>query len=398
MAQFRYVAKNLEGKTVRGILEAPGESVLQQRLKDQGLYLIKASDTAGKKESKKLSAKEIALFCKELATMLAAGISIVHGMEIVIGEEGITQNAKELYQAVLLDLKRGISVSEAMETKKVFPELMLGLIRSGENNGDLDRVMQRLAVHYEKEHHLNQQVKSAMTYPMMLLAMCVVVVILMVTLILPRFEEMFSKMETLPLPTEILLSVSDFMIEQWYVILILGGLLYALGRIIVRIRKVHEIIDYAKVRLPLIGKLNKVIYSARFCRTLSSLYSSGMPLASALKIAGDTIGNLYIEEQFGKVTSQVRSGVPLSKALGEVDGMVSKLSSTILIGEESGKLGVMLDFLAQTMEKEAEEATKGLVTLFEPIMLCFMALLVGFIMIAIMLPLYQSYGTVEGGM
>ena len=147
--------------------------------------------------------------------------------------------------------------------------------------------------------------------------------------------------------------------------------------------------------MPIFGKLHKVVYTARFARTLSSLYPSGMPIANAISIAGKTIGNIYVENQFDKVVSRVRSGIPLSQALKEVDGLMRKLSSTILIGEESGRLDTMLDSIAVTLEDEAEQATKRMVTLLEPILIIFMALIVGFIMIAVMLPIYQSYAAIE---
>ena len=166
-------------------------------------------------------------------------------------------------------------------------------------------------------------------------------------------------------------------------------------RVIVGIPAVRRQVDYRKVHIILFGKLIKTVYTARFARTLSSLYSSGMPLASAIGIAGKTIGNSYVEEQFDKVVTRVRSGIPLSQALKEVDGLMKKLSSTILVGEESGRLDTMLDSIAETLEGEAEQATKRMVTLLEPLLIVFMALIVGFIMVAVMLPIYQSYAAIE---
>ena len=167
-------------------------------------------------------------------------------------------------------------------------------------------------------------------------------------------------------------------------------------RVTLRIYSVRRMIDYIKVHMPVAGRLNKVIYTARFARTLSSLYSGGMPIVQALQTAGATVGNLYVSGQFDKVSSQVRSGVPLSAALEDVDGFLHKLSSTILVGEESGRLDTMLDAIAASMEEAAETATKKLVTMLEPILICVMALVVGFIIIAVMLPIYESYGTIEG--
>lgn len=396
MADFRYVAKSMDGKVYRGHMEAAGEAALQQQLKEQGLFLIQAKDGAQAKKHKKLSARQLSELCKSLSTLLASGVSIVRALEIIADEEGISPAARTLYMNILSELKKGFSLSEAMEEQKCFPELMLGMIRSGEGSGNIDAVMDRLSLHYERESRLKQQVQSAMTYPAVLLVMCVLVVIVIVTFILPQFEELFSQMESLPAVTEILMGASDFLVNQWYVALLVIFVLGIVIRIVSKIDKIRYGLDYIKVHMPVAGKLNKVIYTARFARTLSSLYSSGMPIASALQTAGDTVGNLYVERQFEKVITMVRSGVPLSQALREVDGFLRKLSSTIMVGEESGRLDVMLDSIAATMEQEAEEATKKLVTLLEPVLICIMALLVGFIMVAVMLPIYNSYGAIEG--
>lgn len=395
MAEFRYTAKNMEGKTVRGTMEVPNERLLAQALKSRGLYLVKASTQDGGAGRKKLNSKQLAEFNSELSNLLASGVSLVRSLDIISQEEGITPYARDIYSAVLSEVKKGISLSEAMEKQNCFQDLMLGMIRSGEGNGNLEVVTKRLAVHYTKEAKLNQQVKSAMTYPMFLLGLCVVIVIILVTFVLPQFEELFAGMETLPIPTVILMGVSDFLISSWYFVLIGAAILVIAVRLVLGIPSVRRTVDYAKVHLPIIGKLNKIIYTARFARTLSSLYSSGMPIVSALKTAGETIGNRYVEEQFEQVSSRVRSGVPLSEALHDVDGFQRKLSSTIFVGEESGRLDFMLDSIAGSMEEEAQEATKRLITLLEPIMIVAMALVVGFVVVAVMLPIYESYGTIE---
>lgn len=396
MANFQYVAKSMDGKVHRGMMEAAGEGALQQQLKEQGLYLIRSKDGAQAKKRKMLSARQLADFSKSLSTLLASGVSIVRGLEIIADEEGISAVTRSLYMDILADLRKGVALSEAMEMRQCFPELMLGMIRSGEGSGNIDGVMNRLSLHYERENRLKSQVKSAMTYPAVLLVMCVAVVILIVTFILPQFEELFAEMESLPVVTEMLMAISHFLVEQWYVALLVVFVFVLILRVVSKIDRVRHTIDYIKVHMPVVGKLNKVIYTARFSRTLSSLYSSGMPIAQALQTAGGTVGNIYVERQFEQVVAMVRGGVPLSQALREVDGFLRKLSSTILVGEESGRLDVMLDSIAITMEEEAEEATKRLVTLLEPILICLMALLVAFIIIAVMLPIYQSYGAIEG--
>ena len=395
MARFRYVAKDMTGKLHKGMTEAATEAALGVELREQELFLVEVKNLTEEQGYKALKPKQLAAFCKEMSTLLASGISLVRALDIISEQEGISRQEREIYQAVLLDFKRGISLAEAMETKKCFPDLMIGMIRSGEGSGNIDVVMERLAVQYEKDYKLTQQVKSAMTYPMVLLVLCVVIVILIVTFILPQFQSLFDQMDSLPWITNVLISISDFLVQRWYVALLVVFTVVMLLRVIAAIPAVRMELDYMKVQMPIFGKLHKVVYTARFARTLSSLYSSGMPIANAISIAGKTIGNIYVENQFDKVVSRVRSGIPLSQALKEVDGLMRKLSSTILIGEESGRLDTMLDSIAVTLEDEAEQATKRMVTLLEPILIIFMALIVGFIMIAVMLPIYQSYAAIE---
>lgn len=395
MARFKYVAKDMSDKVHKGTVEAASENALTQQLREENLYLVEAKDLNGAKKHKKLKAKQLAAFCRELSTLLASGVTLVRALDIISEQEGINKDERDIYKDVLQDLKRGISLSDAMESKECFPDLMIGMIRSGEGSGNLDLVTQRLSVQYEKDYKLTQQVKSAMTYPCILLVLCVVIVILIVTFILPQFQSLFDQMESLPMITNILIAVSNFLVQKWYIALLTVAVIVALIRIIVGIPAVRRGVDWMKVHMWGFGKLFKVVYTARFARTLSSLYSSGMPLVSAVGVAAKTIGNGYVESQFDEVITMVRSGVPLSQGLREVDGLLKKLSSTILVGEESGRLDVMLDSIAETLEADAEQATKRMVTLLEPILIIFMALIVGCIMIGVMLPIYQSYSAIE---
>lgn len=396
MARFRYVAKNMEGKASRGTAEALDEKQLTQNLRESGLYLVSAKDLDAAKRKRKFSSKELSEFCREMSNLMASGVTLVRALDMVAQEEGQSAYAREVYEAVIAEVKKGVALSEAMEQRECFPELMLGMIRSGEGNGNIDVVMGRLAHHYDREHKLNQQVKSAMTYPLILVVLMIGVVAVIVSFVIPEFEELFNEMESLPLVTEILLGVSNFLMKWWYLVILFVLMVFVLVRACLTVRPIRRALDFCKVHMPVVGRLNKIIYTARFARTLSSLYSSGMPIAQAIRTAGETIGNVYVEEQFDEVTVKVRSGVPLSQALKEMDGLVKKLSSTIMIGEESGRLDYMLGSIADTMEEEANQATKRLVTLLEPLMIIIMALMIGFVVAGVMLPIYQSYGAIEG--
>ena len=337
MARFKYVAKDMSGKVHKGTVEAASENALTQQLREENLYLVEAKDLNGAKKHKKLKAKQLAAFCRELSTLLASGVTLVRALDIISEQEGMNKDERDIYKDVLQDLKRGISLSDAMESKECFPDLMIGMIRSGEGSGNLDLVTQRLSIQYEKDYKLTRQVKSAMIYPCILLVLCVAIVILIVTFILPQFQSLFDQMESLPMITNILIAVSNFLVQKWYIALLAVAVIIALIRIIVGIPSVRRGVDWLKVHMWGFGKLFKVVYTARFARTLSSLYSSGMPLVSAVGVAAKTIGNGYVESQFDEVITMVRGGVPLSQGLREVDGLLKKLSSTILVGEESGR-------------------------------------------------------------
>ena len=233
MARFKYVAKDMSGKVHKGTVEAASENALTQQLREENLYLVEAKDLNGAKKHKKLKAKQLAAFCRELSTLLASGVTLVRALDIISEQEGMNKDERDIYKDVLQDLKRGISLSDAMESKECFPDLMIGMIRSGEGSGNLDLVTQRLSIQYEKDYKLTQQVKSAMTYPCILLVLCVAIVILIVTFILPQFQSLFDQMESLPMITNILIAVSNFLVQKWYIALLIVAVIIALIRIIV---------------------------------------------------------------------------------------------------------------------------------------------------------------------
>lgn len=239
---------------------------------------------------------------------------------------------------------KGSSLSAALEAQQVFPTLMLGMIRAGEGSGKLDQVAERLALHYEKAHQMNQQVKSALMYPMILAILAVAVVIVIVTFVLPQFSDLFSTMDSLPGVTLALMAFSGFMVTKWYLMILGVAAVVMVIRSLLRIPAVRLEMDRRKLKMPVFGPLNQVICTARFARTISSLYSSGLPIVTALQTARDTIGNAYIVSQFDDVLVQVRSGVSLSAALETVDGFQRKLCSSIAVGEETGATGLHAGF------------------------------------------------------
>lgn len=344
---------------------------------------------------RRFTSKELSVFCKELSNLLGAGVNLVRALTILT-QEDLPRRQRVVFERILKEVRAGTSLSTAMERQGVFPDLMLGMLRSAEGNGNLAGVTERLASYYTRAYKLSQQIRAAMTYPGFLAAVALVAVLAIFTVILPRFEELFDGMEALPALTMTLMTVSNFLVSRWYAAL--GGiaLLAVLIHMLLSIPAVALRLDKWKLKTGLlgIGKLNSAICTARFARTICSLYSSGMPLDAALQMARETVGNRYLASQLDEVAAGVCRGEPLSVSLRKVDGLQRKLCGVVQVGEETGRLDSMLSFIADTMEYDSGMAGKRLVTLFEPMMIIFMALLVGVIMLGVMYPIIGSYGAI----
>ena len=398
MPSYQYTAKNEKGKTVRGTASAPNPEALYAQLRTEGLYLIGQREAgAGKSSIRPLKTAQVADFCRSLGTLLTAGVPLVRAFAILGEEEGLDPKAKAVYEAVRTELRKGVPLSDAMEAQApAFPTLLVAMLRSAESTGSIDKACLRMANHYEKEHKLDQEVGNSLMYPAILGVLIVVVLLILMGYVVPQFEEMFAQMESLPLPTVILLGISDFLKAHWLLVA-LGAAVLAVGvRSLFLVPAVRLQWDRFILHAPVVGKLNRKICTARFARTLSNLYSSGVPIVMALQSGQQTVGNRWIASQFDGVLTSVRAGHPLSDSLKEVDGFESKLSSTVMVGEETGKLDSMLATTSETMDYEAEMATKKLMTLIEPVMIVVMAVMVAFVIIAVILPIYLSYGTIGG--
>ena len=398
MPSYQYTAKNEKGKTVRGTASAPNPEALYAQLRTEGLYLMDQREGgAGKSSVRPLKTAQVADFCRSLGTLLAAGVPLVRAFAILGEEEGLDPKAKAVYEAVRTELRKGVPLSDAMEAQApAFPTLLVAMLRSAESTGSIDKACLRMANHYEKEHKLDQEVGNSLMYPAILGVLIVAVLLILMGYVVPQFEEMFAQMETLPLPTVILLGISDFLKANWLLVA-LGAAVLAVGvRSLFLLPAVRLQWDRFILHAPVVGRLNRKICTARFARTLSNLYSSGVPIVMALQSGQQTVGNRWIASQFDGVLTSVRAGHPLSESLKEVDGFERKLSSTVMVGEETGKLDSMLATTSETMDYEAEMATKKLMTLIEPVMIVVMAVIVAFVIIAVILPIYLSYGTIGG--
>ena len=398
MPVYKYRAIDKDKKKYRGALNAANESELQEKLRADGKFLTEFNLVDNRKRAKRLRSDHLADFALNMSKLMAAGVTMVRAIDIVAEDEATPDKERDIYRDLLKIVKQGRPLSAAMyEQGDTFPSLFVSMIRSAENSGGMEETMAQMADYYAKEYRLNQKIKSAMTYPKILTVMIIGVVAVIVGFVIPQFKPLFDGMGELPWATKVLLNVSSFVGKKWYLILFAGAVFFLIFKIVASIPSVKLFKDKMEVHAPMIGKLRKVVYTARFARTLASLYSAGMPILSCLTIARSTIGNSYIEKQFDDVIASISAGETLNAAISRVDGFTKKLTSTIMVGEETGSLNTMLVSIADQMDYDSEIATQKMVTMLEPMMIVIMAVIVGFIMIAVITPIYGSYQTIAQG-
>jgi len=394
---YKYVAVDKDGKTVKGRANAESIADLTERLLLDNKYLMKGHVVSNVKSGGRIKQDHLADFLKQLGTLLKAGVSLVRALKMVADNEVNTKKETRIYNDLLRLVKQGNSFSDSLDRVGCFPDLLLNMVKSAEMSGNLDDTLLAMADHYSKQYKLAQKIKGSLTYSKILGVIIVIVVIILIAFVLPMFDDLFSGLEKLPLPTQILFGISDFFSNYWVLLILFGVFVVFAGSVLIKMYPVKWQLDKIKVRIPVFGKLNKKILTARFASTLSTLYSAGIPMITAIQVAKDTIGNVYIQSQFDNVISSVRAGGTLSDALSKVDGFVKKLQSSVYIGEETGYLDSMLKSVADMLDYEAEAATQKLVAYIEPAMIALMAIIVGFIMISVLAPIYDSYGAIGGG-
>lgn len=389
MLKYIYNAKQKDGSLVKGEIEASDKNDFLIKLKDLQLYCIsyKVIDDFEGRSDFKMKGKDLVLFSRQLAVMLSAGVSVVRAVDILY-EKSEKVRMKECYRRLYERLQQGRELSYAMDAEgNTFPKLLIRMIRSGEISGSLDITLERMADHYEKENKLNNKIKNAMLYPKILTFVCVVVVIALVTFVLPSFFTMYAGQE-LPLTTRIVMGISDFVKNQWYFILLAGVGIYLLWLGMKQLPAIRYKLDHLKLTMPVFGKLNKVIFSSRFANTFSTLYASGINVIEILEICSEILGNLYIDDCFKRIITRVSNGEYMSTAIGAENIFEPMLMSMLFIGEESGRLDEILNKAADFYDEEANAATEKMVSMIEPMLIIFMGIVVCFIIVSVIQPMY----------
>jgi type IV pilus assembly protein PilC len=397
---FAYTSRNTAGKVVKGKIEAQTEAAAVAKIRGLGLQPVTVEEsmagTGLQREikipgfEKGVALKDLAIMSRQLATMISSGLSLLRALSILASQ---TDNKKlaGILQRVSVDVENGGSLSDAFAKHPVdFPPLMVNMIRAGETGGFLEKAMESLAVNYEKESKLRSAIKSAMAYPVMVLLMSFAAVILMLVFIVPVFKEMFDGLGSeLPAPTKALVVVSENMI--WIapllaVVLIVGGIWWRANR---NTDAVRRVIDPLKLRAPIFGQLVRKIAIARFTRNFANMISSGVPILTALAVVGETSGNWVIAQATQRIAESVRTGQSITKPLADEPVFPPMVVQMMAVGEDSGSLDTMLVKIADFYDDEVAALTEALTSLIEPLLIAFLGVVVGGMIIALYLPIFN---------
>ncbi|MDH6428664.1 type II secretion system protein F [Paenibacillus odorifer] len=399
MPLFEYQVKTSAGKSIKGKLTATDKPTAMEELRKRGLTvfsLIERKTTILSMDiyiGNPVKPIHFIIYCRQFATLMRAGVSIVDATRI-LAEQTESKPLRKALVDVNSSLMRGISFSQAVQDhKKIFPQLFVSMIRAGEESGDIEGTLDRLAMFFEKQHTTTEKIKSALTYPITVGVMAIAAVIYLLWAIVPQFVTMFESMDAeLPAITQMVLALSKSIQGQWY-FWILGVLLLVIAfQITKRTEKGAYALDYAKLKIPVFGKLNQKGSIAQFTRTFSSLYASSVPILQSLVIVEEVAGNKVIGKFIRSAGDSLRQGNPLSEPLKKAWVFPPLVTQMIAIGEETGALDTMLSKVADFYEMDVENTVDRLKSLLEPLLIAFLAAVVGVIVAAIMLPMFSLYG------
>lgn len=403
---YNYKGRDAGGKIVKGRVDAASEAAVASRLRTMGLSPVTITEAAagtGLNREIKLGGgsgvklKDLAIMSRQMATMIGAGLSLLRTLNILA-----EQSANKRLQTVLGDVRdqveSGTAISEAMHKHAVvFPPLMVNMVRAGETGGFLDGALEAVAENFEKEVKLRGAIKSAMTYPVIVLIMSLLGVLAMLIFIVPVFEKMFNGLgKQLPAPTELLVIISHQMVWIAPLIAVVAVAFALWWPRHKNDEDVRRRLDPFKLRMPVFGALIKKIAIARFSRNFANMISAGVPILQALRIVGETSGNWVIENSLQEVAEGVRQGESIATPLSKQAVFPPMVTQMVAVGEDAGSLDTMLDKIADFYEQEVESTTEQLTSLIEPLMIAFLGVVIGGMVVALYLPIFGIAGAIGG--
>ncbi len=405
MPTFAWTGRSRDGKNTKGTMEAASEAAVMANLRRQGIQANKIKESGKGLNAEinigflkpKITTKDIVVFTRQFATMIDAGLPLVQCLDILSSQQD-NKTFKEVLLEVKDDVESGATFADALKKHpKAFNELYVNLVAAGEVGGILDTILNRLAVYIEKALKLKKQVKSAMTYPVTIIGIALVVIAVILVFVIPAFEKMFADFGgALPVPTQIVINISNFV--QDYILLIIGVIVFVIfaAKKIYATEKGRDTIDNWALKLPVMGILIRKVAVAKFARTMSTMISSGVPILDGLDIVRKTAGNRTVEKAIGQVRASISEGKTIAeplKASGVFPPMVCQM---IEVGEQAGALDTMLSKIADFYDDEVDDAVGNLTAMMEPLLMLFLGTTVGGLVIAMYLPIFKLAGTVGG--
>jgi type IV pilus assembly protein PilC len=402
---WAYKGRDASGKVVKGTIDAPSEAAVTSRLRTIGVTPLSITEGGGSGLNaeinigfleKGVGLKDLAIMSRQMATMIGAGILLLQALNI-LAEQTESKLLGKTLKSVRSDVEAGTALSLAMgKFPKIFPPLMLSLIKAGEAGGFLESSLESVAINYEKEVKLRGAVKSALTYPVIVLIMSLVSVVGMIVFIVPTFKKMFDSLNTeLPPPTQFLVWLSGVFpyLAPVLAALVIGFAIWWKGH--KNDENVRQFLDPLKLKLPVFGKLTAKIAIARFTRNFSTMIKSGVPILTCLAIVGETSGNWVIERALESVAESVRVGQSIAKPLSAQPVFPTMVTQMIAVGEDAGALDTMLGKIADFYDDEVQATTDQLTALIEPLMIAFLGLVVGGMIVALYLPIFGIIGAIN---
>ena len=387
---FTWIGKNKAGKVVRGEQRATTEAVVSATLRRQGILVTKISKQR-MGSGGKVTEKDVALFTRQLATMMKAGVPLLQTFEIV-GRGHENPAVSKLLLDIKSDVETGSSLSQAFRKFPLyFDQLYCNLIAAGEQAGILEALLERLAIYKEKMIAIKSKIKAALFYPVAILIVAFIITCVIMIFVIPAFKEVFKSFGAdLPAPTLIVMAISDFFVEYWWAIFgSIGGGLYAFFYAWKRSEAMQFTMDRILLRVPLFGPLVKKSVIARWTRTLSTMFAAGVPLVESLDSVAGAAGNYVYKVATKQIQSEVSTGTSLTSAMQNSQIFPNMVTQMVAIGEESGALDSMLGKVADFFEAEVDDAVDALSSLMEPIIMVVLGTLIGGMVIAMYLPIFK---------
>jgi type IV pilus assembly protein PilC len=387
---FEWEGKDKNGKIVRGEMRAGGEAMVSASLRRQGILTTKVKKrrmTGGRA----IKQKDIAIFTRQLATMMKAGVPLIQSFDIV-ARGSTNPKMTRLLTDIRTDVETGTSLSSAFRKHPLyFDSLYCNLVEAGEAGGILEALLERLALYQEKTMAIKNKIKSALIYPVAVLVVAFVVLAVIMIFVIPAFKEVFSSFGAdLPAPTLVVIAMSEIFVKYWYLIFgILGGGIYFFLESWKRSEKMQKAMDRLLLRVPIFGPLVNKSCIARWTRTLSTMFAAGVPLVEALDSVGGASGNAVFQEATEQIQKDVSTGAALTTSMQTTGVFPTMVIQMCAIGEESGSLDHMLGKAAEFYEDEVDEAVKGLSSLMEPVIIVILGTLIGGIVISMYLPIFK---------